>query len=245
MDVWITVPTYNEAENIRGLLEAILKALPNARVVIVDDNSPDGTAEIVSEMARFDERLHLVRRSGKLGYASAVLTGLNYAFERGAQVLGHMDADFSHDPQRLPTLLEALKGSADIAIGSRYVAGGGVEGWSLYRQILSRGANWLALTLLNLPVRDCTSGFRLHKSDAFAKLQLHRLRVEGYGFLYLSTAWAIWNGLKITEVPIVFVDRKHGKSKLSRRVIVEAATALVKVFLWRKTGRWFGKPLID
>lgn len=245
MDVWLTVPTYNEAENIRRLIDAIFKALPNARVVIVDDNSPDGTAEIVNEMARSDERIHLVRRPGKLGYASAVLTGLNYAFERGAQFLGHMDADFSHDPQRLPNLLEALKGSTDIAIGSRYVAGGGVEGWSLYRQILSRGANWLARTLLNLSVRDCTSGFRIYRRDAFAKLQLHRLRVEGYGFLYLSTAWAVWNGLKIAEVPIVFVDRKHGKSKLSRRVIVEAATALVKVFIWRKTGRWFGKPLID
>jgi len=245
MSIWITVPTYNEAENIRELVTAILQALPTANVVVVDDNSPDGTAEIVNEMAKLDERVHLIRRPGKLGYASAILTGLNHAFERGAKFLGHMDADFSHDPQKLPDLLEALESGADIALGSRYVAGGGVEGWSLYRQILSRGANWLARMLLNLPVRDCTSGFRLYKRDAFAKLHLHRLRVEGYGFLYLSTALAVWNGLKVAEVPITFVDRRHGKSKLSRRIIAEAAIALVKVFVWRKTGQWIGKPLID
>lgn len=245
MEVWVTVPTYNEAENIRDLLTAILRELPAANVVVVDDNSPDGTAEIVNEVAKIDSRVHLIRRAGKLGYASAVLTGLNYASERGAQVIGHMDADFSHDPQKLPSLLKAIREGADVAIGSRYVAGGGVEGWSLYRQVLSRGANWLVRTALNLPVRDCTSGFRLYRREALAKLKLHRLKVEGYGFLYLSTAMAVWEGLKIAEVPITFVDRRRGKSKLSRRIITEAAAALFKVFLWRKTGRWLGAPLVE
>ncbi|MCS7263963.1 MAG: polyprenol monophosphomannose synthase [Armatimonadetes bacterium] len=245
MSVWITVPTYNESENIRSLLSAILQVLPNGNVVVVDDNSPDGTSEIVSEMAMLDKRIHLVRRSGKLGYASAILTGLNFSSKQGAHILGHMDADFSHDPNRLPAFLEALERGADLAIGSRYVAGGGVKGWSLYRQVLSRGANWLTRTLLSLPIHDCTSGFRLYKRDAFMKLRLHRLKVEGYGFLYLSTALAFWSGLKIAEVPILFIDRRHGKSKLSRRIIAEAATALVKVFVWRKTGRWIGKPLVD
>ena len=244
MSIWLTVPTYNEAENIRELVSAILQALPEANVVVVDDNSPDGTADIVSGLCEADKRVHLVRRPGKLGYASAIITGLKYALAQGAQILGHMDADFSHDPRKLPALYEALKEGADLAIGSRYVAGGRVEGWSLYRQILSRGANWLVRFTLHLPVRDCTSGFRLYKRKALLKLPLERLRVEGYGFLYLSTALAVWSGLKITEVPIVFVDRRKGKSKLSRRIVAEAAKALVKIFIWRKTGRWIGKPLI-
>ena len=245
MSVWVVVPTYNEAENIRELVSSILKALPEAFVIVVDDNSPDGTAEIVGEMSRVDRRIHLLRRPGKLGYASAIVTGLNYAMSQGAQVLGHMDADFSHDPEMLPKLLVALNEGADVVIGSRYIAGGKVEGWSLYRKALSRSANWLVRFLLGLPVRDCTSGFRLYRRKAFEKLPLGKLRVEGYGFLYLSTALAVWSGLKIAEVPIVFVDRRRGKSKLSRRIIAEAAVALAKVFVWRKTGKWLGLPLID
>ncbi len=242
--MWLVVPTYNEAENIRTLVPAILSAVPDAHVVVVDDNSPDGTAEIVAEMQRAKPQVHLLRRPGKLGYASAIVSGLQYALAQGAQRLGHMDADFSHDPQRLTAMLNALGEGADIVIGSRYVAGGGVEGWSLFRQVLSRGANWLARTLLRLPVRDCTSGFRLYRRDALTKLALERLQVEGYGFLYLSTALAVWQNLRVVEVPILFVDRRHGKSKLSRRIVAEAALALVKVFLWRHTGRWIGKPLI-
>jgi dolichol-phosphate mannosyltransferase len=245
MSVWVVVPTYNEAENIRELVSSILKALPEAFVVVVDDNSPDGTAEIVGEMSKADNRIHLLRRPGKLGYASAIVTGLTYAFSQGAQVLGHMDADFSHDPEMLPKLLSALKEGFDVAIGSRYIAGGRVEGWSLYRKVLSRGANWLVRVLLGLPVRDCTSGFRLYRREALERLPLNKLRVEGYGFLYLSTALAVWSGLKIAEVPIVFVDRRKGKSKLSRRIIAEAAVALAKIFVWRKTGKWLGSPLID
>jgi dolichol-phosphate mannosyltransferase len=296
MSVWVVVPTYNEAENIRELVSSILKVLPKAFVVVVDDNSPDGTAEIVGEMSKADNRIHLLRRPGKLGYASAIVTGLTYAFSQGAQVLGHMDADFSHDPEMLPKLLSALKEGFDVAIGSRYIAGGRVEGWSLYRKVLSRGANWLVRVLLGLPVRDCTSGFRLYRREAIERLPLNKLRVEGwslyrkvlsrganwlvrvllglpvrdctsgfrlyrrealerlplnklrvegYGFLYLSTALAVWSGLKIAEVPIVFVDRRKGKSKLSRRIIAEAAVALAKVFVWRKTGKWLGSPLID
>jgi dolichol-phosphate mannosyltransferase len=171
------------------------------------------------------------------------VAGLDFALRRGATIVGHMDADFSHDPQRLPAMLKVLRQGADIAIGSRYVTDGGVVGWSLFRRILSRGANFLVRAVLNLPVKDSTSGFRLYRKDALQRLALHRLRVEGYGFLFLSTALAVWNGLKVVEVPIVFVDRRRGKSKLSRRIIAEATLALVKVWLWRQTGRWWGKPL--
>ncbi len=245
MAVWITVPTYNEAENIHALLSSVFQFLPEAHVVVVDDNSPDGTADIVAGWQRTNPQVHLLRRQGKLGYASAVVAGLQYALSHGAEWLGHMDADFSHDPQRLPALWQAVKEGADLAIGSRYVSGGGVQGWSLFRQVLSRGANGLVRTTLGLPVRDCTSGFRMYRRHALEKLSLQRLRVEGYGFLYLSTALAVWNGLRIVEVPILFVDRRHGKSKLSRRIIAEAAIALGKVFIWRHTGRWLGKPLIQ
>ncbi|MGQ9463518.1 MAG: polyprenol monophosphomannose synthase [Candidatus Fervidibacter sp.] len=245
MKLWLVVPTYNEAENILSLLSRILRSLPNAQIIVVDDNSPDGTADVVKEFSQVDNRVHLICRPGKLGYASAIVEGLSHAISQGAQMVGHMDADFSHEPERLPDLLSALQSGADIAIGSRYIAGGRVEGWSLYRRILSRGANWLVRTTLKLPVRDCTSGFRLYKREAFLRLPLSRLRVEGYGFLYLSTALAVWDGLKIAEVPIVFIDRRQGKSKLSRQIISEAAIALVKVFVWRKTGRWLGSPLIE
>lgn len=244
MEVWVVVPTYNEAENIVTLLQKILQRLPNAHVVVVDDNSPDGTADIVEKVSKEENRVHLILRPGKLGYASAIVTGLNYAVSQGAHLLGHMDADFSHDPQKLPELVSALRKGFDVAIGSRYIPGGKVEGWSLYRKLLSRSANWLVRMTLGLTVKDCTSGFRLYKREALEKLPLNRLRVEGYGFLYLSTAFAVWNGLKITEVPIVFVDRRQGKSKLSRRIIAEAAAALLKVYFWRKTGRWLGSPLI-
>lgn len=245
MVVWIVVPTYNEAENICDLVPSILATLPEASIVVVDDNSPDGTADTVEGMGKGDKRIHLIRRSGKLGYASAIVTGLNYAVSHGAQILGHMDADFSHDPKSLPALLSALKEGNDVAIGSRYIAGGKVEGWSLYRKILSRGANWLVRKLLGLPIRDCTSGFRLYRKEALEKLSLDKLKVEGYGFLFLSAALAVWNDLKIVELPILFSDRRKGKSKLSRQIIIEAAFSLVKVFLWRRTGKWLGSPLID
>jgi dolichol-phosphate mannosyltransferase len=241
--LWLVIPTYNEAENIVPLLSAILQTLPDAHLLVVDDASPDGTAERVAAMQRHFERVHLLRRSGKLGYATAIVTGLEFALRQGATIAGHMDADFSHDPQRLPAMLKVLRQGADIAIGSRYVTDGGVVGWSLFRRILSRGANFLVRAVLNLPVKDSTSGFRLYHREALQRLALHRLRVEGYGFLFLSTALAVWNGLKVVEVPIVFVDRRRGKSKLSRRIIAEATLALVKVWLWRQTGRWWGKPL--
>lgn len=243
--LWITIPTYNEADNIETLIGAVFSAVPDSRLIVVDDNSPDGTAEIVARIAKNDTRLHLIRREGKLGYASAVLTGLRHALAQGAEWLGHMDADFSHDPKVLPELVGALQAGADMTLGSRYVQGGSVEGWSLWRKVLSKTANMLVQTLLYLPVQDCTSGFRIYRREALQRLSLERLKVEGYGFLYLSTALAVWNGFHIAEVPIMFVDRRQGKSKLSRRIILEAAIALTKVFVWRHTGRWLGKPLIE
>ncbi|MFA0765090.1 MAG: hypothetical protein BDTLLHRC_000043, partial [Candidatus Fervidibacter sp.] len=170
--LWLVIPTYNEAENIVPLLSAILQTLPDAHLLVVDDASPDGTAERVAAMQRHFERVHLLRRSGKLGYATAIVTGLEFALRQGATIVGHMDADFSHDPKSLPALLHALRRGADIAIGSRYVTDGGVVGWSLFRRILSRGANFLVRAVLNLPVKDSTSGFRLYRREALQRLAL-------------------------------------------------------------------------
>ncbi len=243
--IWITIPTYNEAENIAALLHQIRTRLPDVVVAVVDDGSPDGTADIVAEVAKADERVVLIRRKAKRGYASAIVCGIEEGQKRGARFLGQMDADFSHDPERIPAFLHHLQQNADLVVGSRYIPGGGVDGWSLGRELLSRTANRLVQAVLRIPVRDATSGFRFYRSEALERLGLHRLGLEGYGFLYASCALAVWEGLTVREVPILFRDRTRGKSKLSRKIIWEASVALCKIWLWRRTGRWIGRPLIE
>jgi dolichol-phosphate mannosyltransferase len=241
--VWVVVPTYNEAENIGEIIPSILSNLPNSFIVVVDDNSNDGTFEIVEGIRKVDGRVHIVRRQRKLGYASAVITGLIYAISMGAEFIGHMDADFSHDPKSLPDLFKELEKGADMVIGSRYIPGGRFES-SIRRKILSVTANFLVRKLLSLPIRDCTSGFRFYRKDAIEKLPLRELKVKGNSFLFLCTAFAFWNNLKISEVPIFFVERKRGRSKLSHREVIEAFLCLIKIFIWKKTGRWLGASLL-
>ncbi|WP_448583701.1 polyprenol monophosphomannose synthase [Thermocrinis sp.] len=242
--VWVVVPTYNEAENIKELISSILSNLPDSFIVVVDDNSPDGTAEIVEKVKLVENRVHLIRRPKKMGYASAVIFGLIYAISMGAEFVGHMDADFSHDPKILPYLLKELEKGADMVIGSRYIFGGKFKG-SIQRKILSLAANFLVRKLLSLPIRDCTSGFRFYRKDAIKKLPLRELKVKGNSFLSLCAAFAFWNKLKISEVPIFFVERRRGRSKLSHREIIEAALCLIKIFIWKKTGRWLGASLLS
>ncbi len=251
MRVWVVVPTYNEAENIKELISSILSNLPDSFIVVVDDNSPDRTAEIVEKVKLIVEkvklvehRVHLIRRPKKMGYASAVIAGLTYAISMGAEFVGHMDADFSHDPKILPYLLKELEKGADMVIGSRYILGGKFKG-SIQRKILSLAANFLVRKLLSLPIRDCTSGFRFYRKDAIKKLPLRELKVKGNSFLFLCTAFAFWNKLKISEVPIFFVERRRGRSKLSHREIIEAALCLIKIFIWKKTGRWLRASLLS
>ncbi|HID07740.1 MAG TPA: polyprenol monophosphomannose synthase [Armatimonadetes bacterium] len=232
--VWVVIPTYNEADNIAALLTAIHSNVPQAKVLVVDDNSPDGTGAIVRRIANNDERVHLMQRGGKLGYASAVIQGLHYALAHGADIIIHMDADFSHDPAVIPTMLQMVRnGVADVVVGSRYVPGGSVVNWSLWRQWLSKVANCVARTLLSLPIKDCTSGFRCYTRDASMRARLDCIRVEGYGFLTVSTYQAHRHGLRVKEIPIRFEDRRFGKSKLSRRVIAEAIVALLRLALSR------------
>ncbi|MFA4016967.1 MAG: hypothetical protein RUDDFDWM_002079 [Candidatus Fervidibacterota bacterium] len=243
--VWVIIPTYNEAENIALLIERIRHFVPSAHIVVVDDNSPDGTADVVRSICEVDKRVHLIKRSRKLGYASAVIAGLRYALTSGAEFIIHMDADFSHEPSVIPKLIEAVKAGADVAIGSRYVEGGSVENWTLWRKLLSKGANLVVRLLLGVRVRDCTSGFRCYSRSGLLKVQPWRITVEGYGFLAISTYASHECSLNIVEVPIRFEDRRMGKSKLSKRVILEAASAVFKLLLGRLGLRWLRTRVLE
>lgn len=230
--LWVVIPTYNEAENISVVIGEILTILPEANVLVVDDASADGTTEIVSHLGDLDARIHILYRSSKLGYASAVSEGFAAAAIGGSQVIVQMDADMSHDPAVIPQMLNTLK-RADVVIGSRYVPGGGTRNWSIVRQVISRCANYTTRFLLGVSTRDCTSGFRCWRSETWERAGLEALRMEGYGFLALGTLLVERARLRIVEVPIIFSERRFGRSKFSRKVILEAAGAVLRLFLSR------------
>ena len=225
MKLIVVIPTYNEAENIPRLA-AILLALPvpDLNVLVVDDNSPDGTGQIADRLtAEYPGRIDVLHRSGKLGYGRATTSGFQRALELGADAIATLDADFSHPPELLPGLLEALK-SCDIALGSRYVPGGGVDrDWPFWRKGLSRFANFYARTILQLPVHDVTGGYRVYRREALEKMPLERLRSNGYAFLVEVIYVAHRLGFNFKEVPFYFADRRFGQSKMSFRVQREAA----------------------
>ncbi len=243
MRVLIIIPTYNERDNIGPLLSQIHDALPVADVLIVDDNSPDGTGQLADELAQKDSRLRVLHRAGKLGLGTAYLTGFRYALEAGYDYVFEMDADFSHDPCYLPGLLAAAseEGGADLCIGSRRIPGGGTENWGLGRQLLSAGGSLYARVilglgrdfrhhlkageweqLLGLPVNDLTSGFKCFRRRVLESLDLDSIHSEGYSFQIEVTYRAMQRGFRVTEVPIVFVDRRAGQSKMSFPIFLEA-----------------------
>jgi len=232
--VWVCVGTYNERDNLGRLLEELREHVPEGHAVVVDDNSPDGTGEILDGISERDARVHPIHREGKLGYASAHRTAIAYALKHGAETVVTMDADFSHDPAHIPALLAGIETGADVAIGSRYVAGGRTENWPWYRVALSSTANALARAGLGLSVSDCTSGFRAYRGSLLTRLRLDQLRSEGYSFLEEILVACQLANARMMEVPIVFVERRAGRSKLSRRVILEAAWMLAKL-TWRRT----------
>jgi dolichol-phosphate mannosyltransferase len=236
MEMAVIIPTLNERDNIGSLLEGILSADPRLHTIVVDDGSRDGTPELVTSIAngyaeRGTDRVHLIERGRKMGYASAVQDGMRYALRHGAQMVLQMDADFSHDPKYLPAVL-AKSPDYDLVIGSRYVRGGGTRNWGIDRKILSGGANALVRLLLRLPVRDCTGGFRCWKRELIEKAGVLDFKVEGYAFLFMTLDRCCRADARIGEVPIIFVDRQFGKSKMSRRIIMEAARVLFR--LWRQ-----------
>jgi dolichol-phosphate mannosyltransferase len=221
----VIIPTYNEAENLPKLVSALF-ALPieGLKILIVDDNSPDGTGQLAESLARtYPGRMDVLHRAGKLGLGTAYVQGFRYAIEAGAQAVGQMDADFSHPPEKLPVLLAALQ-SCDIAIGSRYVAGGSVDvNWPLWRKGLSAFGNFYARTILGLPLRDVTGGFRLWRSGPLSAMPLDSIRSNGYAFQVETAYVAYLLGYTFKEIPIYFADRRWGLSKMSFQIQREAA----------------------
>jgi dolichol-phosphate mannosyltransferase len=218
----VVIPTYNESENIERMLHRIHECLPGAGVLVVDDGSPDGTADLVKGVAAQLPDVHLLSRASKSGLGSAYRAGFAWGLERGYDACIEIDADFSHDPAALPTLVAPLEEGFDVAIGSRYVEGGSIPNWAWHRHLLSRGGNAYASAVLGLGVADTTAGYRAYSAGILRQLDLDRIRAEGYGFQIEMTYRATQHGATITEVPISFVDRAAGESKMSSFIVVEA-----------------------
>jgi len=217
----VIIPTYNERENIVELLDAVLCHLPETDVLVVDDASPDGTGDLVAARRRDDPRIHLMRRPGKAGLGTAYIEGFRWALERDYATVVSMDADFSHDPAYLPRLVEGSR-SRDLVIGSRYVPGGSTPDWKLSRRLISRVGNIVARTVLSLPVHDCTTGYKCYRREALVALDLDAIDLVGYGFLIETTYQCYLNEMSIVEIPIVFIDRREGKSKMTGTIASEA-----------------------
>lgn len=225
----VIVPTYNEAENVRPLLEAIFAKAPNVNVLVVDDGSPDGTGQIVSEIAKHDQRVHLLARTKKDGLGKAYIAGFQWGLAQGYEALVEMDADFSHRPEDLVKLLEAIKQN-DFVVGSRYVSGGATKNWSLLRKIISRGGSLYSRMILGFPLNDWTGGFNAWTRKALETIRLDSVKSNGYSFQIELKYKALRGGCKGTEVPILFEDRRVGQSKMSSKILIEA---LYRVWLIR------------
>ena len=236
MDKLVIIPTYNERENIETLLERLL-ALPfGLEVLVVDDNSPDGTGDLVAARQEKDPRIHLLRRAGKMGLGSAYVAGFRYALSQGAQFVFEMDADFSHDPEAIGDFLKAAE-NVDLVLGSRYLHGVTVVNWPLSRLILSYSANVYTRVITGLPVRDATGGFKCFRRRALESVDLDGVRSDGYSF-QIEMSYKIWRkGLRIVEIPITFVDRRAGVSKMNRRIVWEAAWMVWRLRIMDLLGR--------
>ena len=230
--ILVALATYNEAENLPGLVDAIFRALPEAEVLVVDDNSPDGTGRWCDQRAAGEARLHCLHRARKLGLGSATLEAMRFALMRGYEVFVTLDADWSHDPRYLPELVAATQ-RADVAIGSRYVAGGAIDGWPWYRRRLSRAINGLSRVALRLPVRDSSGAFRAYRVESLRRLRLEDVRAEGYAYLE-ETLWHLDRaGATFAEVPITFHERRAGRSKVSLREATSKLGTVLRLLLRR------------
>jgi dolichol-phosphate mannosyltransferase len=219
---WVILPTYNEAENLERIVNAVLERLPTpGRVLVVDDNSPDGTGELADRLASGHEAISVLHRPRKEGLGPAYLAGFHVALDGGAQRIIEMDADFSHDPAYLPGLVGAAD-EADLVIGSRYVPGGGVTDWGPMRRFISRGGSAYARVALGLPIRDLTGGFKCFRREVLESIKLDTIEARGYAFQVETTYRAIKAGFRVIEIPIVFRDRVDGTSKMSRSIVAEA-----------------------
>jgi len=237
MKAMIVIPTYNEKENITKLIGEVLGQDEEVEILVVDDNSPDGTGDLVEDISRESSRVHLLRRPGKMGLGTAYISGFRYALSRpDIHCVFEMDADFSHQPKYIPDFLIAIE-SADVVLGSRYVSGGGVENWGVSRQVLSRGGSVFSRFMLGLPARDCTGGFRCYRREVLEAIDLDQISSEGFGFQVEMLYECYRNGFKIKEIPIVFPDREKGTSKISKRIVFEAFFLVCRMkFSNRKLG---------
>ena len=229
---WVVLPTYDEADNIRPVSEAILAALPGATLLVVDDGSPDGTGQIADALAANDKRIRVRHRAAKQGLGRAYLDGFSVALESGADIVVQMDADFSHDPAVLPALIAPIvEDAADLVIGSRYTRGGGVVDWGVGRRLISRGGSLFARTVLGLRPNDLTGGFKAWRATTLAAVPFDGVHAGGYVFQIEMTFRASRAGARIREIPITFRDRRVGQSKMSRRIVVEALVVVVQLRL--------------
>lgn len=228
----VIIPTFNERENIARLIGDLLTLAQDLHILIVDDNSPDGTGQLVDELATRNERVHVIHRAGKLGLGTAYLAGFRYALDKGFACVLTMDADYSHQPKYVPDLL-ARSETADLVIGSRYVRGGRAVDSPLARRLLSRGANLFAKTILGLEARDCTAGFRCYRREVLESIKLDSIFSSGYSFLIELLYLVQRKGWRVAEVPIQFIDRREGKSKVSQAEIVKALYTVVRLGIGR------------
>lgn len=222
----VIIPTFNELTTLPVIVNRVRTAVPEAHILVADDNSPDGTGRLADDLAADDDHVHVMHRLGKEGLGAAYLAGFAWALQEGYDVVVEMDADGSHQPEQLPRLLDALR-TADLVLGSRWVPGGRTENWPKSRQFISRGGTAYTRLMLGMPVHDATGGYRAFRADTLRRLDLHEVASQGYCF-QIDLAWrATQRGMRVVEVPITFVERVSGSSKMSRKIVVEA--------LWRVT----------
>ena len=226
--ILVIIPTYNEIENVERITSRVRASVPEAHILIADDNSPDGTGKRADELAAADDHIHVMHRLGKEGLAAAYMAGFSWGLERGYQILVEMDADGSHQPEQLPLLLDAAR-HADLVLGSRWVPGGEVVNWPKSREVLSRGGNLYTRLALSVPLKDATGGYRVFRADTLRALHLHDVASQGYCFQVDMARRAVAQGLRVVEVPITFVEREYGTSKMSGNIVREA---LWKVTVW-------------
>lgn len=236
MKALVIIPTYNEADNIRELVPRVLEQDAGIEILVVDDNSTDGTGDLVEEIRATEPRLHALHRPGKMGLGTAYVDGFRYALERDYDLVFEMDADFSHDPDSLPAFLEAAQ-DADLVVGSRYLNGVTVVNWPLTRLILSYGANLYTRIVTNMPLKDATGGFKCFRRTTLERLDLNRVRSDGYGFQIEMNFKAWRQGLRVKEIPILFVDRRVGVSKMNNKIIWEAMWLVWKLRLMDLMGK--------
>ena len=240
--VWVVLPTYNERENLEAISQAILVTLPEAELLVVDDNSPDGTGVLADTLAAQEPRLQVLHRQAKEGLGAAYRHAFRWALgQPGVRALVQMDADFSHDPNDLPRLLAPLMRDADLSLGTRYIRGGGTVGWPLHRQLISRAGTLFARTVLLLPYRDLTGGFKAWRRELLEEIRLRDASASGYGFQVEMTWWAHRRRAKIVQLPIIFRERVAGRSKMTGGIVREALLLVIRLRLGA-IGEAFHRP---